>query len=89
MNSTMPMNQQPELPITVTFHEDGEQWTLNSIPEIAGSLEWFDSDHPSEDAYVVDRKGLRFRLVVGQLDVIVFELELRSSRVSGCAGVAA
>ena len=68
------MNAKPEFPITVRFEEDGEEWVLDTIHEIAGSLEWFDSDDPEERATVIDRRGRSVRLKVVQLDVHVLEL---------------
>jgi hypothetical protein len=65
---------QPEFPITVTFHEDGEKWVLESAHELASSLEWFDSDDPDENADVVDALGRRVRLKVEKLKVLQFEL---------------
>jgi len=38
----------------VTFHEGGDEWVLDSIDEVACSLEWFDSDDPYENASVID-----------------------------------
>jgi hypothetical protein len=68
----------PEFPITVRFAEDGEEWLLDSMYDIAVNLEWFDSEDPEERATVVDRLGRSVRLKVVELDVIVCELE-RSS----------
>lgn len=64
----------PEFPITVTFHEDGDVWVLNSIEEVASSLEWFDSEDPTQRATVTDREGRAVHLQVKKLDVLVFEL---------------
>ncbi len=65
----------PEFPITVTFHEDGEIWVLDSIAELACNLEWFDSDDPEENASVTDATGRPVRIKVENLDVLVFELQ--------------
>jgi hypothetical protein len=59
----------------VTFHEDGDEWLLNSLKELAGSLEWFDSDDPAQNASVVDGKGRAVRIRVERLEVLRFELK--------------
>lgn len=64
----------PEFPIRVTFHEDGEEWVLDSFDELASSLEWFDSDDPTENASVVDGKGRPVRVKVEALELLRFEL---------------
>lgn len=65
---------QPEFPIRVTFLDDGDEWVLDSIQELACSLEWFDSDDPEERVSVVDRKGRAVRIKVEALRVLRLEL---------------
>lgn len=66
--------KQPTFPVTVGFEEDGEEWTFDSIEEMACSLEWFDSDDPEENATVRDAHGRAVRIKVERLEVKVFEL---------------
>jgi hypothetical protein len=65
---------EPEFPIRVTFHEDGDEWVLDSPEELACSLEWFDTDDPEEHASVVDRHGRAVRIKVEALEVVRLEL---------------
>jgi hypothetical protein len=65
---------QAEFPIMVTFHEGGDEWVLDSIDEVACSLEWFDSDDPDENASVIDGKDRPVRIKVEALRVLRFEL---------------
>jgi hypothetical protein len=69
------MQKQPEYPLTVTFHESGEIWTLVDLDDAACNLEWFDSDDPEEQAVVVDNKGRPVRLKIESLKVIKCELK--------------
>ena len=65
----------PEFPVTVTLHEEGEVFVLNSLKELACQLEWFDSDDPEENASVTDAKGRAIRTKIEKLSVLVFELQ--------------
>jgi hypothetical protein len=65
---------EPKRPITVRFREDGEEWILDSDVEIAGSLEDFDSDDPSENAEVWDADRRLVRLRVKAQRIITLEL---------------
>jgi hypothetical protein len=42
---------------------------------MANSLEWFDSKDADEHATVTDNKGRAVRLIVKELEVLVFKLE--------------
>lgn len=64
----------PEFPIRVRFREDGAEWVLDSFDELVSSLEWFDSDDPTEDVSVVDAKGRAVRVKVAALELRRFEL---------------
>ena len=56
------------------FHEDGDEWVLGSVGELVSSLEWFDSDDPTENASVVDAAGRTVRLRVEALELRRLEL---------------
>lgn len=68
------MEEIPEYPITVIFHEDNTEWVLYNEVEIVNNLEWFDSQDPEEYATVIDNQGRLVRLIVQQLEIISFEL---------------
>jgi len=69
------MQKEPQFPITVTFHENGETWALSDLNDAACNLEWFDSDDEGEKADVVDREGHPVRLKVQSLKIVVCELK--------------
>lgn len=63
----------PEFPIQIKF-ADGDEWVLESQDEIAGTLEWFDSDDPDEGATVRDARGRHVHIKVVDLKVILCEV---------------
>ena len=65
---------QPAYPVTVRFEEDSEDWVFESTQELVCSLEWFDSDDPTQNASVTDALGRAVRLKVEELEVTTFEL---------------
>lgn len=67
--------QRPEYPIKVVFKEDGETWILNNEEELATSLEWFDSESPTENAMAIDNQGRAIRIKVEKLELVTFELK--------------
>lgn len=44
----MTASDKPSFPITVTFHEDGDTWVLDTKNELECNLEWFESRDPEE-----------------------------------------
>lgn len=69
------MQKEPQFPITVTFHENDEIWTLLDLNDAACNLEWFDSDDEEEKAEVADSEGRPVRLKVQSLKIVVCELK--------------
>jgi len=69
----------PEFPLKVIF-DDGDEWILNTVEEVEGSLEWFDSDEPEEEATILDKLNRPVRLKVQGLRLSVFELIEQKSR---------
>jgi hypothetical protein len=65
---------EPQFPIRITFEEDGSEWILDSVDDVACNLEWFDSDDPEERATAIDAEGRRVRVKVTKLEIEVFEL---------------
>ena len=64
----------PEFPIVVKL-SDGDEWRLANESEIPGTLEWFDTEDPEEDALVVDAKGREVSLKVVALEVVRCQLK--------------
>lgn len=64
------MSTATEFPLHVCF-DDGDEWVLDTPIEVASSLEWFDSDDPTETAIVTDALGRRVtvRVDAHQLEV--------------------
>ncbi|MBI1926907.1 hypothetical protein HYR99_22015 [Candidatus Poribacteria bacterium] len=67
------MVMKPEFPLKVIFNDDDE-WILNTVEEVEGSLEWFDCDEPQEEATILDKLNRPVRLKVQDLQLLVFEL---------------
>jgi hypothetical protein len=68
----------PQYPLTVRF-EDGTSEVLDTPVEVAGTLEWFDTDDPSDtmtDTHgtVIDARGRPVRLKVEALEIVTCEL---------------
>jgi len=59
----------PEFPVTVIWHEDGEQESFKNEVDAACTLEWFDSREGASDHTVVDNNGNAVVLVIEQLEV--------------------
>jgi hypothetical protein len=77
MTVVMPDNEgvvNPEFPITVTFHEDREAWTAESLEELLAGLPYFDSDDPSQRATVTDALGRLVRLRILNMSLLAFEV---------------
>ena len=64
----------PEFPVTVTFHEDREAWTAESLDELVAGLPWFDSDDPAQRATVTDALGRLVRLRIQNMSLQAFEV---------------
>jgi hypothetical protein len=64
----------PEFPITITFHEDRDAWTVETIDELVTAVPWFDSDDPSQAATVTDALGRVVRLKVDNQNLRALEL---------------
>ncbi len=75
------MVMKPEFPLKVIFN-DGDEWILNNVEEVEGSLEWFDSDEPQEEATLLDKlnRPVRPDLKIGDLQFLIFELIEQKSR---------
>jgi hypothetical protein len=69
----MKPNAAPRFPITVRFG-DGEEWVFRNEAELASSLEWFDSDDPTQDAAALDAAGNEIRVVVREHQLLKLEL---------------
>ena len=69
----------PQFPLTILF-ADGEAWVLDNEEMIPGTLEWFDSDDPAEEANVTDARGRSVRLHVVALVVRKCELRVEPCR---------
>ena len=67
----------PQYPITVRF-DDGEEWVLQNEAELASSLEWFDSEDPTQEAAALDAAGNKICVVVRAHKLL--KLELMRSR---------
>ncbi len=65
----------PVFPITITFHEDSDEWILDNERELAYNLEWFDSQDPEQRASAVDHLNRRVWIKVEKLTLIAFSLE--------------
>lgn len=69
----------PQYPLTVRF-DDGTQEVLNTPEEVAGTLEWFDTDDSTDtltDTHgtVTDACGRRVRLKVEALTIQRLEVD--------------
>ena len=64
----------PSFPISVVFHEDGEEWILSSQSELESNLEWFDSRDSEERVSVTDSKGRKVVVVVEKLELKLCQL---------------
>jgi hypothetical protein len=65
---------QPDFPIMITFHRDGDAWVLATPEELVTSVEWFDSDDPTQAATVTDARGRAVRLKVQNQLLVTFEV---------------
>lgn len=72
------MMQRPQYPILVRF-SDGDRWSLDNEAELGGTLEWFDSEDPEEEAEVIDALGRRVTVKVEAHRVLRLELASRPS----------
>ncbi len=68
----------PQYPLTVRF-DDGTVEVLATPAEVAGTLEWFDTDDPTDtrtDTHgtVLDAQGRGVRLKVEQLEIVTCEV---------------
>ena len=69
----------PQYPLTVRF-DDGTIEVLNTPEEVAGTLEWFDTDDPTDtitDTHgaVTDAQGRAVRLKVVRLEIVTCEVD--------------
>lgn len=69
------MKQEPQFPLTVTFHEDGEVWVLSDLMDAARNLEWFDSEDAEERVTVVDCLGRAVLVKIDSLQVVMCSLK--------------
>ena len=74
----------PQYPLTVRF-DDGTSEVLDTPVEVAGTLEWFDTDDPSDtltDTHgtVIDAQGRPVRLKVEALEIVTCELMERTEQ---------
>ncbi len=65
---------EPSFPITVTFHEDGDTWILDTPNELECNLEWFDSRDPGQNATVTDSNSRDVIVVVEKLELKICQL---------------
>ena len=65
---------EPEFPLTISYHRDGNAWTFQTPDELLSSVEWFDSDDSAEGASVVDARARLVRLKLQHGQLLVFEL---------------
>ena len=64
----------PELPITITSHPDGDAWTFETLDELVSSLVSFDSEDPAQPASVTDARGRPTRLAISAGAITAFAL---------------
>ena len=67
-------NHDPEFPLTISYHSDGNAWTFETPDELLSTLGWFDSDDPAERASVMDAGGRLVRLKLQNGQLLAFEL---------------
>ncbi|MBI3560328.1 MAG: hypothetical protein HY080_01230 [Gammaproteobacteria bacterium] len=69
------MENKPQFPLKVVFHETDEEWVLENENEAAFNLEYFDSDDKEERATVTDNLGRAVRLKIRKLEIVTCELK--------------
>lgn len=67
-------DESPELPLTITSHQDGDAWTFGTLDELLSAVSVFSTDDPSQAASVTDGRGRPARLVVENHQILAFEL---------------
>lgn len=65
----------PKFPITVHYYEEDEKIIIEKEDEVEGTLEYFDSEDPEENASVTDAKGREVLIKVEHLEVKAFSLK--------------
>lgn len=68
------ISAEPEFPITITRHEDGDAWTFENPGELVSAIDLFDSDDPAQRASVTEARGRLVRLRVQNAQLVTFEL---------------
>jgi hypothetical protein len=67
--------EKPSFPLTIDWHEDGEQEIFKNEIDAGCTLEWFDSRDDDTDASVRDSQGRPVILVVKQTEVTLCALK--------------
>ena len=68
------MPNKPAYPLIVIDLEDGSKEVFDTEEELACTVEWCNSDDPSENLRVVDAQGREIRLKIEALQVLTCEI---------------